>query len=235
MLLPIPAFSDNYIWLLVDHGNAWVVDPGEATPVLSALQEKHLQLAGILVTHHHGDHVGGIAELKQICSVPVYGPGQSPAAQLITHTLKQDDIINIGSRKFSIIEIPGHTLDHIAFYCAEENLLFCGDTLFSAGCGRVFEGSHEQMYTSLAKLAALPDETRICCAHEYTVSNLRFAQAVEPENIDIGTHTAHCVQLREQGKPTLPSTLSHEKKINPFLRCKDLASFSERREWKNLF
>ncbi|HQQ62427.1 MAG TPA: hydroxyacylglutathione hydrolase [Pseudomonadales bacterium] len=233
MLLPIPAFSDNYIWLFADNGKAWVTDPGDAAPVVSALEGNNLQLSGILVTHHHGDHVGGISGLLEKFHVPVYGPALSPAAGLITHKLVQNDVIEIHSRKFEIISVPGHTLDHIAFYSAEANILLCGDTLFSAGCGRVFEGTYEQMYASLQKLAALPDDTQVCCAHEYTLSNLRFAQATEPDNQDIKNHITHCQSLRKQGKPTLPSTLALEKKINPFLRCADLAEFSARREWKN--
>lgn len=233
MLLPIPAFSDNYIWLLADSGKAWLVDPGEAAPAQSALQKHDLQLAGILVTHHHGDHVGGITELLQKFSVPVYGPSHSPANKLITHTLEPNDVISIGSCQFLILDTPGHTLDHIAYYSAKEKILFCGDTLFSAGCGRVFEGTYEQMYASLQKLAALHDDTQVCCAHEYTLSNLRFAEATEPDNQDIKNHISHCEWLRKQGKPTLPSTLAFEKKINPFLRCADLAEFSARREWKN--
>jgi hydroxyacylglutathione hydrolase len=235
LLLPIPAFSDNYIWLFAQDGEAWVVDPGEAPPVLEALKSLELTLAGILVTHHHGDHTGGIKALRENFPVPVFGPENSPAAELINNPLSHGESIKIGTCQFLVISIPGHTLDHIAYYSAAEKILFCGDTLFSAGCGRVFEGTYEQMYQSLLKLAALPDDTRVCCAHEYTLSNLRFAIATEPSNRDIVKYKELCDDLREKELPTLPTSIGLEKRINPFLRCKDLAYFSERRELKNNF
>ncbi|HQQ74327.1 MAG TPA: hydroxyacylglutathione hydrolase [Pseudomonadales bacterium] len=235
MLIPIPAFSDNYIWLLVKDDKAWAVDPGEATPVLSVLLEKKLQLAGILLTHHHPDHTGGIAELLRHYRVPVYGPDNSPVSTLISHPLQHEDSITLVDMAFSVIAIPGHTLDHIAFYSVTENILFCGDTLFSAGCGRVFKGTYEQMYHSLLKLVTLPDDTRVCCAHEYTLSNLRFANFVEPDNYDIIEYQKQCESLREKNQPTLPSTIAQEKKVNPFLRCSNAAQFSHRRELKNSF
>jgi hydroxyacylglutathione hydrolase len=234
-LIPIPAFSDNYIWLLTEDGKAWVVDPGEAAPVLRELRDKNLKLSGILLTHHHPDHTGGAAELLQSYDVPVYGPCHSPAGELISHALQNSESIQLGSMDFNVITVPGHTLDHIAFYNADEKTLFCGDTLFSAGCGRVFEGTYKQMYHSLLKLAALPDDTRICCAHEYTLSNLRFAVAIEPTNQDIADYLQHCEMLRAKKQPTLPSTIALEKRINPFLRCADVEQFSQRRELKNNF
>lgn len=235
LLQPIPAFNDNYIWLLAQDGKAWVVDPGEAAPVLAALQTSKLTLAGILITHHHPDHTGGVKALLKDFPVPVFGPENSPATDLIDNPLKDKESIRIGTWQFSVMEIPGHTLDHIAFYCAAEKILFCGDTLFSAGCGRVFEGSYEQMYLSLSKLSALPDDTKVCCAHEYTLSNLRFAITTEPSNQDIIEYRNYCEILRAKNQPTLPSSIEQEKRINPFLRCKDLAHFSERRELKNNF
>lgn len=232
----LPALSDNYIWLLAESGRAWVVDPGESTPVTAFLAAQQLQLAGILVTHHHGDHVGGIAALLQTFpGIPVYGPAHSPAASLITQPLHDGDTLTLGQATFGVIGIPGHTLDHIAFYCATQALLFCGDTLFSAGCGRVFEGTYAQMHASLMKLATLPDDTRVCCAHEYTLSNLKFAHAVEPDNNAVVEFTAHCEQKRALGEPTLPSSIGQEKNINPFLRCQNEETFSARREWKNHF
>lgn len=236
MLIPVPAFSDNYIWLLVKDDKAWAVDPGEATPVFKYLREKSLSLSGILLTHHHPDHTGGVAELLQQYHVPVYGPEHSPAGALISHPLQHDDDITLGDiATFSVITIPGHTLDHIAFYSAAEKILFCGDTLFSGGCGRVFEGTYEQMYHSLLKLAALPDDTIVCCAHEYTLSNLRFAHFIEPYNYDIIEYQKRCESLREKNQPTLPSTIAQEKKVNPFLRCSNATQFSHRRELKNSF
>lgn len=235
LLLPIPAFSDNYIWLLAGDGKAWVVDPGEAAPVLAALHTRKLTLAGILITHHHPDHTGGVKALLKDFPVPVFGPENSPAANLIDNPLKDKESIRIGTWQFSVITIPGHTLDHVAFYCAAEKILFCGDTLFSAGCGRVFEGSYEQMYQSLSKLAALPDDTKVCCAHEYTLSNLRFAVTTEPSNQDIINYQKQCEESRKKSLPTLPSSIGLEKRINPFLRCNGLEQFSERRELKNSF
>ena len=235
MLLPIPAFSDNYIWMLVRNSHAWIIDPGEAAPVVQVLHEKNLKLAGILITHHHADHTGGIVELLQHHSVPVYGPCNSPARKLISHVLKDGDCISLGGIEFSVIAVPGHTLDHIAFYSAVENILLCGDTLFSAGCGRVFEGTHEQMYESLLKLAALPGDTKFYCAHEYTLANLLFAIAVEPDNQDIIQYQRQCEAIRAKNLPTLPSTIALEKKINPFLRCNNALQFSERRRQKNNF
>lgn len=235
LLLPIPAFDDNYIWLFSDGQVAWVVDPGDAAPVIAALQERQLTLAGILLTHHHGDHTGGIAALRERFAVPVYGPAKSPARELVSHPLRDGDCLQLGHRQFSVIAVPGHTLDHIAFHSATDKLLFCGDTLFSAGCGRVFEGTYEQMYASLQALSALPDDTRICCAHEYTLSNLRFAVAVEPDNQAMRDYQTSCESLRSTGQPTLPSLLGLEKQVNPFLRCSDVAEFSARREWKNRY
>ena len=219
----IPAFQDNYLWLF--HGSdkraAFVVDPGDAQPVLDCLKENNLELAGILITHHHPDHTGGIKDLLANNNVPVYGPDSANIPQ-ISHRLYEGDCINLADTNFSVLEIPGHTLDHIAFTASpqEQNpLVFCGDTLFTAGCGRIFEGSAEQMYQSLQKLAALPDATRIYCAHEYTLSNLAFATAVEPTSRALQDKTAADEGKRQQGLPTVPSTLAIERETNPFLRC----------------
>ncbi len=185
---PVPAFSDNYMWLLHDEsGHALLVDPGDAAPALEALSRRGLRLAGILLTHHHPDHTGGVQALREACpGLPVHGPAGSPAAGCITHPLADGDLIRVLGREARVLAIPGHTLDHIAYYLpatpTEGEVVFCGDTLFAGGCGRVFEGDPQMMHASLSRLAALPAETRVFCAHEYTLSNLRFARAVEPGN-----------------------------------------------------
>lgn len=221
-LVALPAFSDNYIWMLHDGVEALVVDPGDAAPVLSALAERGLRLAGILVTHHHADHVGGLAALRQHLRGPVIGTG-TEGIQGLDRTVIEGEQVELLGQRFEVIEVPGHTAGHIAFFLREpadgsEPILFCGDTLFSGGCGRLFEGTPAQMLASLDKLAALPGETRVCCAHEYTLSNLRFAQAVEPGNAELAAYIAHCQALRQQQRPTLPSSIATERAINPFLR-----------------
>lgn len=224
-VIPIPAFNDNYIWCVTDPDKkrAIIVDPGDASPVIEFLQQQGLELEAILVTHHHGDHVGGVASLLKHQSVPVYGPAKSPFPG-ITHPLSEGDPVSVMALDFQVIEVPGHTLDHIAYY-APEGLdwpaLFCGDTLFACGCGRLFEGSPEQMQQSLAKLTALPDDTRVFCAHEYTLANLRFSRALLPDDIDLQTFQSQCQSDREQGRPTLPVTIGKEKTRNPFLRWAD--------------
>ena len=217
-IIPLPAFRDNYIWLLRSGRHAAVVDPGDAAPVLAWLQAHgDWQLSDILITHHHPDHVGGVATLKAATGARVCGPAREniPARDL---ALDDGADIEVLGRRFLIYALPGHTLGHIAYYQAEEGWLFCGDTLFAAGCGRLFEGTAAQMLTSLDTLAALPDTTQVCCAHEYTLANLRFACAVEPDNAALQAYQRHCVALRAQQQPTLPSTLATEKAINPFLR-----------------
>ncbi|MCW7540382.1 hydroxyacylglutathione hydrolase [Aquabacterium sp. A7-Y] len=220
-LVALPAFADNYIWMISEGREALVVDPGQATPVVDALQARGLRLTGILVTHHHADHVGGLRELASRLEGPVYGPA-GESIPLPCRPLRQGDQASWRDHRFQVFDVPGHTAGHIAYWSADFEggpLLFCGDTLFSAGCGRLFEGTPAQMSASLAQLAALPGDTRVCCAHEYTLSNLRFAAAVEPGNPDIAAYTAQCEVLRAEGRPTLPSLLAQELKINPFLRC----------------
>lgn len=214
----LPAFTDNYIWLLQDHRNhcCAVVDPGDASPVLTWLeQHPGWRLSDILITHHHHDHVGGVERLKQHSGATVHGPAQEkiPARD---NALDDNDQLQILGWDFTVLAVPGHTLGHIAYY--HRGLLFCGDTLFAAGCGRLFEGTPEQMHHSLSRLAALPDDTLVYCTHEYTLGNLRFAQAVEPDNPDIAQRLEKVVQMREQGVMTLPSTLALERLTNPFLR-----------------
>ena len=220
-LLPLPAFDDNYIWMLHDGREAVVVDPGDEGPVLAALQAHGLTLVGILVTHHHADHVGGVDALRPHLKGPVWAPAgeRTPEPHV---PLADGDSIEVLGRRFEVIEVPGHTAGHVAYAergAVEAPLLFCGDTLFSAGCGRMFEGTPAQFHQSLQRLAALPADTRVCCTHEYTLSNLRFAAAVEPDNAARRAHQAWCEAERAAGRPTLPSHLSTERAINPFLRC----------------
>ncbi|MEB0111316.1 hydroxyacylglutathione hydrolase [Variovorax sp. RTB1] len=227
-LVPLPAFTDNYIWMLHDGRNAIVVDPGQAKPVFDALKRDNLQLAAILVTHHHADHTGGVAELHAATGARVFGPARENIPEPFT-PLKQGDHAETLGLRFEVIDIPGHTAGHIAFFLpAQESagheaapLLFCGDTLFSGGCGRLFEGTPAQMLSSLDALSALPDATRVCCGHEYTLANLRFAQAVEPANTELTQYNAQCEALRALGQPTLPSQLAIERRINPFLRSRE--------------
>ena len=224
-LLPLPAFDDNYIWMLHDGHQALVVDPGDAQPVLQALQAQHLQLQAILVTHHHADHVGGVTELRAATGASVHGPAGEDMPEPLQRYSEGDALDLLGLR-FEVLDVPGHTAGHIAWYCPDADgapLLFCGDTLFSGGCGRLFEGTPAQMLASLDKLAALPGNTRVCCAHEYTLSNLRFARAVEPGNTALQQYTQRCESLRARQQPTLPSTLAVERDINPFLRTREPA------------
>lgn len=221
-LLPLPAFSDNYIWMLHDAGQALVIDPGDAEPVLQALHRLGLQLQAILVTHHHSDHVGGIAALSAATGAAVYGPAQErmPTGTLPVQGGQQVQALGLS---FTVLDVPGHTAGHVAYYASvpgQAPVLFCGDTLFSGGCGRLFEGTPAQMLVSLDTLAALPPETRLCCAHEYTLSNLQFAQAVEPANTALAQYQQQCAALRAQQQPTLPSQIGLEQQINPFLRCR---------------
>ena len=251
-IVPVAAFKDNYVWTLRNARHAAVVDPGEAKPVLDYLARENLALAAILATHHHPDHVGGIAELRSRFDAPVYGPKHEPIATL-TRPVAEGDRVEVPELgvTFSVLDIPGHTRAHIAYYGA--GALFCGDTLFACGCGRVFEGTAEQMLASLDKLAALPDDTKVYCGHEYTLANIGFARAVEPGNEALAKREARDRELRTQGKPTLPSRLGDEKKTNPFLRCREPAViesankylgarvsdpvrvFAAIREWKNTF
>ena len=217
-LTAIPAFTDNYIWLLTAGPVAAVVDPGDAAPVRAALAERHLKLTAVLITHHHPDHMGGAQSLAEEYACPVYGPAGEDI-EAVDRPLKDGaelEVPELGAR-FRVLDIPGHTAGHIAYQ--GHGIIFCGDTLFSAGCGRLFEGTAEQMCTSLARLAALPDDTLVCCGHEYTLANLRFAREVEPENRDVADHMEACAARRARGEPTLPSRLGLERQVNPFLRC----------------
>ena len=209
--------------MLHDDRQAVVVDPGDAAPVLAALDAQGLALAAILVTHHHTDHVGGLAGLRSRLQGPVYGPARESIPQPCVPLTDGDSIQALGL-DFQVIDVPGHTAGHIAYFLRSPGndqapVLFCGDTLFSGGCGRLFEGTPTQMHRSLGRLAELPGDTRVCCAHEYTESNLRFALAVEPGNAALADYARSCRRLRAQGLPTLPSRIALEQAINPFMRC----------------
>ncbi len=218
LITPLPAFSDNYLWLLARNGRAAVVDPGDAQPVLHALAERHLTLEAILVTHHHGDHTGGVMTLRA-SGARVYGPRRERIAG-VDVALGGGDRIEVLGQPFDVLDVPGHTAGHIAYVAAtlEPPAVFCGDTLFAGGCGRLFEGTPAQMLASLDALAALPPATRVYCAHEYTLSNLRFALAVEPGNAVLQQRALDAAALRARGEPTVPSTVGIECATNPFLR-----------------
>lgn len=253
-LIPLPAFTDNYIWMLHDGHGALVVDPGDAQPVLHALSGSGLQLLTILVTHHHKDHTGGIQQLVEATGAEVYGPAREQIAG-IQHSLQDGDRVQALGLDFQVLDVPGHTAGHIAYFSENTQpapLLFCGDTLFSGGCGRLFEGTPAQMLASLTRLGALPGHTQVCCTHEYTLSNLKFAREVDPDNQDLLEYLQQCMTSRAAGHPTLPSNIAQELKINPFLRSHEAAlitsarrfdagsvdqhgAFATLRQWKNQY
>lgn len=222
-ILPICAFSDNYIWAITDHQYVVVVDPGDAGPVFEFLDSRNLTLSGILVTHYHPDHIAGIGSLiNKHPDIPVWAPANETVPHA-TQPLKEGDtvLLPVGDISLSVLDVPAHTNGHIAYKGTLPNgqpILFSGDTLFSSGCGRLFEGTAAQMLTAMKKFSALPDETLVYCTHEYTLSNLAFAMTVEPENADIQQRTLEVTALREQNSPSIPCSIGNEKKVNPFLR-----------------
>ena len=253
-ILTVPAFNDNYLWIIHDGTHAAVVDPGDAAPIIEALRAHQLSLVAILLTHHHKDHVGGVPALLQHTKVPVFAPRNDNIAN-VTTALDEGDIVSVPELQLtlSVLDVPGHTRGHIAYVAKEQGWLFCGVTLFAGGCGRLFEGTPEQMLHSLDKLAALPDDTKVYCAHEYTISNLRFARAAEPDNQALTERLAVEQDKRDRDIPTVPSNIGLEKATNPFLRSREpaviktlqregrvdnddtVAAFAALREWKNNF
>jgi len=224
---PIPAFNDNYIWALRARGSPGVVvvDPGEAAPVEAYLREHDDDLVAILITHHHYDHTGGVAALSSKRTIPVIGPA-NPAISGVTQAVGDGDTVTVLGVDFHVLAVPGHTLDHIAFHAPAAAVLLCGDTLFAAGCGRLFEGDAAMMHRSLQRLATLPPSTRVYCAHEYTLANLRFALAADSDNRTLQLRAETAAELRARGLPTLPSTIALERATNPFLRCTEPALWS---------
>jgi hydroxyacylglutathione hydrolase len=254
-LIPLPAFTDNYIWLLHDDHHALVVDPGDSKVVLAWLEQNpQVHLDTILVTHHHADHTGGLADVCALTGALVYAPALEVMPVACTG-VQQGDRLSWHGMAWEVIDVPGHTAGHIAFWgtpAQQDPVLFCGDTLFSAGCGRLFEGTPAQMLDSLDRLSRLPSHTRVCPAHEYTLSNLKFALTIDPENAALQTHQRICAERRQEQRPTVPVRLSTELAINPFLRSRskavsaavkqhdataldDVSTFAALRIWKNEF
>ena len=228
---PIEAFQDNYIWLIHKDQNSVIVDPGDAGPVISALERKNLNLVAILITHHHADHIGGVIALQEkYPHIKIFAP-QKDKYDFVNISLKNGDEINIPELQinYKIIEIPGHTRGHIAYY--DKKNLFCGDTLFACGCGKIFDGTHEQMYNSLKKISALPKDTKIYCAHEYTKKNISFALSLDPDDTNLKLRKA----LISNIKNTIPSSLEEELKTNPFLKCTSLEAFKRLRDLKDQY
>lgn len=248
----VPIYQDNYVWIITAGNEHWVVDPGDHQPVIDYFTSREEQPNGILITHNHWDHVTGIGPLVEHYQIPVYGP-DNPAIKGLDHGLKEGDTVALGPYQAQVLETPGHTLDHVSYYLPECASLFCGDTLFAAGCGRLFDGSMDQLYRSLQRLSQLPAETKVYCTHEYTVANLTFAQAAEPNNTAIADRLARSKEQRDRNLSTLPSNIGEERATNPFLRAHvaeikaqvaqqtgqlntdDMTTFAGLRNWKNRY
>lgn len=252
----VPIYEDNYVWIISIGDRAWVVDPGDHQPVVEHLAARALTLAGVLITHRHWDHIIGVEALVEqmgSASTPIYGPLSEPIKHIVSHPLMEGDTFSIGPMSVDVWQIPGHTLDHIAYYLAEQHLIFCGDTLFACGCGRLFDGSMRQLYDSLQRIGRLPAQTTVYCTHEYTLANIDFALAVEPDNVQLQQRQLRCQQLRAALRPTLPTSIEKELATNPFLRCdqphikemvrkhtgasvqQNFSCFSALRTWKNRY
>ena len=218
---PIKAYTDNYIWLVSTNEGSIVVDPGESKEILNLIDTNKIDLKGVLITHHHYDHTNGLLDLANKMNLEVYGP---KSIEGINNIVKESDKFSLIGIDFEVIEIPGHTLDHLAFYSSsnKEPILFCGDTLFAGGCGRVFEGTFEQMFKSLKKISNYPKETKIFCGHEYTLSNLKFALEVDEDNKELADEYINVKKLISSDIPSLPTNLNKELKVNPFLRCNEI-------------
>lgn len=236
LVTALPAFDDNYIWMIQESGSnsVVVVDPGDEQPVLDYLAAHGLTISAVLITHHHWDHTDGLLPLLDHFEVPVIGP-DNPKIRGISQPVTDGDQVAVPglSEPMRVIATPGHTLDHISFY--NSSALFCGDTLFAAGCGRMFEGTAEQYHHSLQRLGELPGHTKVYCAHEYTAANVRFVRAVEPENTHLEAFATWVSEQRDHGRITLPTTIKDEWQFNPFLRAQSVAEFAQRRQRKDQF
>jgi hydroxyacylglutathione hydrolase len=237
-IVAVPAFADNYLWLIHDEdsGETAVVDPGDPAPVLAEAGRRGWRITKILNTHWHPDHTGGNLAIKQATGAELWGPaGENGRVPGLDHPLAEGDRISIGGHSAEVWEVPGHTLGHIAYIFADDEIAFVGDTLFAMGCGRLFEGSPEQMHRSLGRLAELPEATQLYCAHEYTLANARFAAHAFPENKEIAERLRHVEQERSEARPTVPTTVALERTTNPFLLADDVEEFAELRREKDSF
>ena len=236
-IVPVPALSDNYVWLMhdPDSGETVAVDPGEALPVMAAAEARGWHITQVWNTHWHADHVGGNAAIKAATGATITGPSEKGRIPTLDQVVEEGDRVRIGAHEGEVIAVGAHTAGHIAIHLPDEQVVFTGDTLFAMGCGRLFEGTAGDMFRAMAKLAALPGATRVCCGHEYTVANGRFAVATEPDNAAARAALAEAERLRAEGRPTLPSTIAAECATNPFMRARDVEELAARRAAKDSF